>query len=126
MLREKQVTFAIAKYGREGLNERSLDTIIVNEPLSSRNSLQQLMGRVLRDMEGKKEPVVVFLEDDIGPFIGMCKKLRQHLTEWPHDEGGPLEYENLGHTNFSRRRDPSWKTDSTFSSKTTTIRAPGS
>ena len=104
LLREKQVTFAISKYGREGLNERSLDTIIVNEPLSSRNSLQQLMGRVLRKKEGKKEPVVVFLEDDIGPFIGMCRKLRQHLTTWPADEGGPFTYENIGHPSGMYRR----------------------
>ena len=97
MLREKQVTFAISKYGREGLDERSLDTIIVNEPLSSRNALQQLMGRVLRPKEGKRDPVVVFLEDDIGPFIGMCQKLRRHLKTWPHDEGGPFKYENIGH-----------------------------
>lgn len=127
MLREKQVTFAIAKYGREGLNERSLDTIIVNEPLSSRNSLQQLMGRVLRDMEGKKEPVVVFLEDDIGPFIGMCKKLRRHLSEWPLDQGGPMPYENLGHVNTHKKRNPTW-TSTTFgtTTRTTTVRAPGS
>lgn len=97
MLREKKVTFAVMKYGREGLNERSLDTIIVNEPLSSANSLQQLMGRVLRKKGGKQEPVVVFLEDDIGPFIGMCKKLRTHLSSWPADQNGPLAYENIGH-----------------------------
>jgi hypothetical protein len=102
MLREKQVTFAIAKYGREGLDNRSLDTIIVNEPLSSRNSLQQLLGRVLRKKEGKKESVAVFLEDDIGPFIGMCRKLRRHLSEWPHEEGGPFVYENVGHITTKR------------------------
>jgi superfamily II DNA or RNA helicase len=97
MLREKQVTFAIMKYGKEALNEKALDTIIVNEPLSSANGLQQLMGRVLRIKAGKKEPVVVFLEDDIGPFIGMCKKLKTHLVNWPAEQGGPLTYENIGH-----------------------------
>jgi superfamily II DNA or RNA helicase len=97
MLREKKVTFAIMKYGKEGLNERALDTIIVNEPLSSANALQQLMGRILRKKGGKKEPIVVFLEDDIGPFIGMCQKLRSHLLSWPADQDGPLTYENIGH-----------------------------
>ena len=129
LLREKQVTFAISKYGREGLDERSLDTIIVNEPLSSRNALQQLMGRILRKKGGKKEPVVVVLEDDIGPFMGMCRKLRQHLTEWPTDEGGPFQFELIGHkATLTRRNNPSWKTttSSTFMDKTTTIRAPGS
>ncbi len=97
MLRDKQVTFAIMKYGKEALNEKALDTIIVNEPLSSANGLQQLMGRVLRKKDGKKEPVVVFLEDDIGPFIGMCKKLKAHLSSWPAEQGGPLAFENIGH-----------------------------
>jgi superfamily II DNA or RNA helicase len=124
LLREKQVTFAIAKYGREGLDQRDLDTIIVNEPLSSRNSLQQLMGRVLRKKSGKKEPVVVFLEDDIGPFIGMCQKLRRHLATWPHDEGGPFVFENIGHIN--RRRSATWKPATPFANKTSTARAPGS
>jgi superfamily II DNA or RNA helicase len=127
LLREKQVTFAIAKYGKEGLDEPSLDTIIVNEPLSSRNSLQQLLGRVLRKRHGKKEPVAVFLEDDIGPFIGMCKKLRKHLSEWSHDEGGPFEYENIGHKTISRRNSPSWKTENSrvFSPTTTSSKGPG-
>jgi superfamily II DNA or RNA helicase len=102
MLRDKQVTFAIMKYGKEGLNERALDTIIVNEPLSSRNALQQLMGRVLRKKDGKQEPVVVFLEDDIGPFIGMCKKLKSHLADWPAEQNGPLSYQNIGHINTKK------------------------
>lgn len=125
MLKSKQVTFAISKYGREGLNERSLDTIIVNEPLSSRNSLQQLMGRVLRKKVGKQEPVVVFLEDDIGPFIGMCRKLRAHLNEWPNDEGGPLSYETLGHP-ISRRQRTWNNTRTAMFENTTSIRGPGS
>lgn len=104
MLREKQVMFAISKYGREGLDEPSLDTIIVCEPLSSRNALQQLMGRVQRRKAGKQTPVVVFLEDDIGPMIGMCVKLRKHLKTWPVDEGGPYEYELLGHPSSMNRR----------------------
>lgn len=125
MLRERQVTFAIAKYGREGLNERSLDTIIVNEPLSSRGGLQQLMGRVLRKKGGKQEPVVVFLEDDIKPFMGMCKKLRKHLTEWPHDEGGPFQYQNLGYNTHGRQQ-PSWKSTSSSIMGKITTRALGS
>ncbi len=93
LLREKQVTFAIMKYGREGLNEKSLDTFFAHEPISSRNTLQQLMGRLLRRKEGKRDPIGVFFEDDIGPFIGMCQKLRKYLREWPADEGGPLSYD---------------------------------
>jgi superfamily II DNA or RNA helicase len=117
MLRSKKVTFAIMKYGKEGLNERALDTVIVNEPLSSANALQQLMGRILRKKDGKQEPVVVFLEDDIGPFIGMCKKLRSHLSSWPADQNGPLAYENIGH--ITRRPiSPCPTTQSMFKSPT--------
>lgn len=111
MLRRNQVTFAINSYGREGLDERSLDTVIVSEPLSDRNSLQQLMGRVLREKHGKKEPVVMFLEDDIGLFIGMCQQLRKHLKTWPIDEGGPFEYELLNNPRVTApKRQPEWAT----------------
>lgn len=102
LMKEKEVVFAVSKYGREGLDSPDLDTIIAAEPMSSRNALQQFMGRVLR--KGGKSPVVVFLEDDIGPFIGMCQNLRRHLREWPEEDGGPLEYECIGHpTSFTKR-----------------------
>lgn len=115
LLKTKQLVFAISKYGREGLDSPDLDTIIASEPMSSRNGLQQFMGRVLRKKQGKKSSVVVFLEDDIGPMIGMCKKLRQHLREWPIDEGGPYEYENIGHPSSYRMRGSQWvQTQMTF------------
>lgn len=107
LLRTKQVTFAIMKYGREGLDEPSLDTAFVCEPLSQKGGLQQLIGRVLRKREGKKVPVVVFFEDNIGPMIGMCQKLRKHLRYWPVEDGGPYDYELLGHP---ARRSTKWST----------------
>jgi len=116
MLRTKQVVFAIAKYGREGLDEQMLDTILACEPFSSRNTLQQVMGRVLRDKAGKKAPIVLFMEDNIGPIIGMCQNLRRHLREWPVEENGPYDYEMIGHPN--KKRGHSWMTSST-------LRAPG-
>lgn len=123
MLRTKQVTFAVAKYGREGLDEASLDTLIVSTPISDRNTLQQLMGRVLREKEGKKNPVVVFLEDDVGPFIGMCKKLRRHLREWAAEDGGPFDYTNVGYPTRSRKVKQEWT--STSSTPLTTTMGPG-
>lgn len=108
MLRTKDVIFAITKYGREGLDEDTLDTILVLEPMSSRNGLQQVMGRILRKRAGKKEPHLVFLEDDIGPLMHMCKKLRRHLRDWPTDEGGPYDYELVGHPLLERRKASPW------------------
>lgn len=115
MLRSKRVTFAVMKYGREGLNERSLDTVLVSEPVGDEGALKQLLGRILRMKEGKQEPLAWFLEDDIGPLIGMCKKLRKYLREWPSDEGGPLDYESIN-----------YKGPQTWNSRATSIRVPGS
>lgn len=122
MLATKQVIFAISKYGKEGLDSPMLDTAIVLEPLSSRNTLQQLMGRVLRKKAGKKSPVVVFLEDNIGLLIGMCRKLKNHLRNWPVEEGGPYEYTLLGHpsTNPRRKGLAPW-TPTRISSTSTTV-----
>ena len=96
MLRTKQVMFAIAKYGREGLDEDRLDTIIASFPVSDRNALQQLMGRIQRKKPGKKRCVVIFMEDEVSILLGMCKNIRKHLREWPREDGGPYSYTNLG------------------------------
>jgi hypothetical protein len=108
MLRDKQVVFSIMKYGREGLDEASLNTIFVCEPFSQKNGLQQLMGRVLRPSAGSKARVVVFFEDNIGPIIGMCSKLRKHLNHWPLEEGGPFTYSLVNHPRKGSRK--TWAT----------------
>lgn len=118
MLREKQVTFAIMKYGKEGLDDANLETIIVNEPASNQGGVQQIMGRVLRKTDWDKDPELVFLEDDIGPFIGMCNKIRKLLREWPLDEGGPYDSTNVGRTNYA-------KVAKKWSTRKTTVRGPG-
>ena len=102
------IVFAITKYGKEGLNSEELDTILVSSIFSSRNGLQQLNGRNTRDFVGKMSPVTVFYEDDVGHIIGMCKKLKKHLREWSADEGGPYEFEQIGHPN-SIHRSGTWQ-----------------
>jgi hypothetical protein len=96
-LRTKQVVFAIMKYGKEGLDDEWLDTVFVSLPFSGRNGLQQLLGRPTRSKPGKKQPLIIFYEDNIGPLIGMCKKLRRHLTSWPLEENGPFDFEQHDH-----------------------------
>lgn len=104
MLKTCSTTFAIYHYGLEGLDDANLDTIIAAEPMTSKNALQQFIGRTLRvgSKIGKK-PLVQFLEDDIGPIIGMCKVVRQQLRQWPLDEGGPYEYDLINHPLNARR-----------------------
>ena len=94
----RQVIFAITKYGKEGLDAPHLDTLIVSSPFSSKNGLQQLMGRLTgRPMPGKKKCVIVFYRDNIGPMHGMCEKLERHLRNWSVDENGPFNAEHLNH-----------------------------
>lgn len=100
MLAERQVIFAIMKYGREGLDDKKLSAIVVCEPMSDRNVLQQVMGRP-RD---KHNSELVFLEDNVGPLIGQCRKLRRHLRDWPVDEGGPFRYWQVDHPALTRRQ----------------------
>lgn len=108
----KKVVFASAKYGREGLDDIALDTIMVSMPFSSKNGMQQVMGRPSREDEIKKPPLVVIYEDNIGTIIGMCQKLRQHLTSWPLDENGPYEYRLFNHP--LTRRGKRWQSSKVF------------
>jgi hypothetical protein len=95
-VKTKQVIFAITKYGREGLDAPRLDTLLVSTPFSSKNGLQQLMGRLTgRPMPGKKKCVIVFYRDNIGPMHGMCEKLERHLRNWDTESGGPFDSEHL-------------------------------
>ena len=95
--RNSQVLLAIMKYGKEGLDAPAIDTVLVLDPFSQRNGLQQLIGRVARASVDKLEPVVVFYEDNVGPLIAMCRKLQKHLNEWSQEEGGPFTYKLFNH-----------------------------
>lgn len=104
MLKSRTTNFAIYQYGLEGLDDADLDTVIAAEPMTSKNSIQQFVGRILRvGSKAGKKPLVQFLEDDIGPIIGMCKIVRQQLRQWPLDEGGPYDYDLINHPTTARR-----------------------
>jgi hypothetical protein len=100
-LQERQVVFAITKYGKEGLDCIALDTVLVSTLFSGKNGLQQLMGRPTRLSPGKKKPMVVFYVDNIGLSHGMSQKLQKHMRDWPHEEGGPFEFELLDYPKVS-------------------------
>jgi superfamily II DNA or RNA helicase len=104
MLDKYNVTFAIMKYGKEGMNSKTLDTVIMTTPVSDRNILQQILGRPSRLLPGKKQPTLTVLEHEVGQIIGMCKKMRSHLRVWPADEGGPYEVEDVGYPQKQRQQ----------------------
>lgn len=97
MLEERQIIFAITKYGKEGLDCADLDTVLVSHLFSSKNVLQQLKGRPTRIKAGKKRPVIVFFVDKVGLMHGMERKLMKHLRQWPIDEGGPYDFELINY-----------------------------
>lgn len=58
---QAQVIFATSQYSAEGLDIPSLDTLFLTSPLSD---VEQVVGRILRPSEGKKDPIVVDFRDD--------------------------------------------------------------
>lgn len=97
MLKTFPVVFAIMKYGVEGLDERSLDTVLALESPSQEGNLRQMMGRALREKAGKQEPLIRFLEDNVDISKGIAANVRRLLRQWPMDQGGPLEYKLLNY-----------------------------
>lgn len=102
-LDNKQVVFAITKYGKEGLDCPDLDTVIVSSLFSSKNGLQQLMGRPTRPKPGKKTPTIVLMVDDVGQCHGMAQKLQRHMRKWPIEEGGPFSFELINYPKMTCR-----------------------
>jgi hypothetical protein len=92
MLATRKVIFGIMRYGKEALNKRSLDSILVLNPIAQDGGLYQILGRALRSSAGKRPPVAMFLEDNIGIVRGMCKKLRSYLRDRKVEDGGPVKY----------------------------------
>lgn len=85
LVKNSQVTYAIAVLGVEGLDDPQLDTLFFLSPFTSENDLTQAKGRVgARDPSAKKGHPVMIIFDDvyIGPFHSMCKRLKSHLNLW--------------------------------------------
>jgi superfamily II DNA or RNA helicase len=103
IVRNSKVTFAIAKLGFEGLDDDTLDTVFILLPFKSPNDLQQVMGRIQREKEGKNTPNLIIFDDvRIKQFHGMCSAMKSHLNEWDkHVPGMPkLEFSILNAPNF--------------------------
>lgn len=94
LLNEKEAMFVSMKYGKEGLNKKSLSTVIVCHPVKEEGPVAQIMGRVQRldPNNPGKQPRVIFVETDAPLIRGMCENTRRQLRNWPADQGGPLDY----------------------------------
>lgn len=65
---DAQVIFATRQFAEEGLDIPMLDSIFLTTPFSD---VEQAVGRILRPIEGKKDPIVV---DIIDPKVSLCVK----------------------------------------------------
>jgi superfamily II DNA or RNA helicase len=79
---KRQVVFATSKLAKEGLDRPEFDCLVVLNPTTDNNWLQQAIGRVQRAVPDKPNPVVVFFEDSgIPPMASRCHRIRHWLAE---------------------------------------------
>lgn len=82
LLHKSKLSFIIDNFGVEALDCPALDTLFILLPIAVEkkrksdgtftilgNSLQQIMGRILRKYEGKQEPLVIIFDDTGVPVI---------------------------------------------------------
>jgi superfamily II DNA or RNA helicase len=77
-----QVVFATSKLAKEGLDRPEFDCLVVLNPTTDNNWLQQAIGRIQRAVPGKPTPIIVFFEDHgVPPMASRCNKIRRWLAE---------------------------------------------
>lgn len=82
IVRASRLCFAIAKLGKEALDDAQLDALFLLTPLSSPNDLQQMLGRIQRSAANKLPPVAVIFDDvKIRPLHALTMKLRKTLKK---------------------------------------------
>lgn len=87
---------AIMHRGKQALDKPVLDTLYLVEPTTKGEGLQQMMGRILRDLANGatgKDPLVVVYEDiRIAEIRKSCAKIKKLLRTWPSHLGGTIKY----------------------------------
>jgi len=81
IIKESNVTFATFQIAREGLDVVELDTLIFCTPFKSWGAFQQGKGRIERQLKGKREPLVLVVDDIyLGPSTSMCRALKRNIV----------------------------------------------
>lgn len=92
ILRNSNPIFGTFQLAREGLNKPTLDTLYIVTPFSNANDLQQSWGRIQRQCDGKKQPLVRVFEDTaFACCTKSCNSLRGVLRRFNY----PFEREVL-------------------------------
>jgi hypothetical protein len=83
ILKNSRLTFATITMAQEALNKQKLDALIILTEFSSKNILQQSMGRIQRFLVGKKKTkVIVIWHVNVTPMRNMGYKLMNHFRKW--------------------------------------------
>jgi len=90
--RNKDVILCQLRLAAKAFNKQDLDMMVICEPFRRDAIFQQVIGRVQRWRENKPTPIVVFVEDPVGPCLGMCKHLKKLINNWPEEQGGPFSW----------------------------------
>ena len=81
----KQVVFATQHLAKEGLNRPEFDTLINIIPFGGKGRLRQTIGRILRELDGKKPPKVLVFVDQIGICQALANKMRNACFDLEYD-----------------------------------------
>ena len=83
MAKQYDMIFATMKLVKEGLDIPSLDTLFLLTPTGSSVTVQQAVGRILREYPDKKKPFVIDFVDEkidiMGSLFGKRKKIYKKL-----------------------------------------------
>jgi superfamily II DNA or RNA helicase len=90
-LKSCDLIFATQVLAQEALDRKDLDAIVLITPFSDDGILRQVLGRIQRVVEGKKDPVMLVFEDiNIKMLHNLCNKMRFALTNMKY----PFEVTN--------------------------------
>ena len=70
-IEKAQVLFAIMNKATESLDIPSLDTLVITTPMGGGTKLKQLVGRIMRNSDGKQSPMIMDIQDKFNE----CQKL---------------------------------------------------
>lgn len=82
IIRDSDVAFATFQVAKEGLDVAELDTLLFATPFKSWGAFQQGKGRIERQFNGKKDPIVLVMDDTyIGASTNMCRALKRGIVQ---------------------------------------------
>ncbi len=88
---EAKSIFGISQLIREGVDIQKASVLIIVTP---HGSIEQAIGRVIRKMEGKKAPIIIFLYDNISAYANTISKSLDNIPN-------ALYISTINHRNIS-------------------------